>query len=70
MAEEKIEKGIISEEALEEIAGGINVSEETLTKVIVGANMIIGIFTLGFCLPLMIRRIDKDWGKVEFGEEH
>ena len=30
MAEEKIEKGVISEEALEEIAGGINISKETL----------------------------------------
>ena len=29
MAEEKIEKGAISEEALEGIAGGINVSKET-----------------------------------------
>ena len=41
MAEEKIEKGIISEEALEEIAGGINISKETLKKVAIGAGVTI-----------------------------
>lgn len=47
MAEEKIEKGIISEEALEEIAGGINISKETLKKVVIGAGVMIGTFALG-----------------------
>ena len=32
MAEEKIEKGVISEEALEEIAGGLNISKDTLQE--------------------------------------
>ena len=41
MAEEKIEKGIISEEALEEIAGGIGISKETLKKVAIGSGVII-----------------------------
>lgn len=41
MAEEKIEKGAISEEALEEIAGGINVSKETLKKAAIGAGVMI-----------------------------
>lgn len=41
MAEEKIEKGVISEEALEEIAGGINVSKETLKKIAIDAGVII-----------------------------
>lgn len=43
MAEEKIEKGIISEEALEEIAGGIGISKETLKKVAIGSGVIIGV---------------------------
>lgn len=47
MAEEKIEKGVISEEALEEIAGGLNISKDTLKKVAIGAGVIIGTFALG-----------------------
>lgn len=39
MAEEKIEKGVISEEALEEIAGGLNISKDTLKKVAIGAGV-------------------------------
>ena len=39
MAEEKIEKGVISEEALGEIAGGLNISKDTLKKVAIGAGV-------------------------------
>ena len=39
MAEEKIEKGVISEEALEEIAGGLNISKDTLKKVAIGSGV-------------------------------
>ena len=39
MAEEKIEKGVISEEALEEIAGGLSISKDTLKKVAIGAGV-------------------------------
>ena len=49
MAEEKIEKGVISEEALEEIAGGINVSKETLKKVAIGAGVtVLGLGGIGY----------------------
>lgn len=47
IAEEKIEKGVISEEALEEIAGGLNISKDTLKKVAIDAGVIIGTFALG-----------------------
>lgn len=44
MAEEKIEKGVISEEALEEIAGGLKISgyeisKDTLKKVAIGSGV-------------------------------
>jgi len=41
MAEEKIEKGVISEEALEEIAGGVGISKEKLQKVALGVGILI-----------------------------
>ena len=41
MAEEKIEKGIISEEALEELAGGIGISKERLTQLALGTGLTI-----------------------------
>ena len=50
MAEEKIGKGAISEEALEEIAGGIGVSKEKLKKVAIGSG--ITIFALNSILGL------------------
>lgn len=49
MAEEKIEKGAISEEALEEIAGGLNISKDTLKKVAIGAGVtVIGLAGIGY----------------------
>ena len=39
MSEERIEKGISTEEALEEIAGGLNISKDTLKKAAIGAGV-------------------------------
>lgn len=53
MAEEKIEKGVISEEALEEIAGGLKVfgydiPNDKIKKAVVGAGVAIGSVGIGF----------------------
>lgn len=61
MAEEKIEKGVISEEALEEIAGGLNISKDTLKKVAIGAGVtVLGLAGLGA----------SGYGLYKLGQKH
>ena len=41
MEEKEIEKSVISEEALDDIAGGINVDKSTLKKILISAGVAI-----------------------------
>lgn len=66
MAEEKIEKGVISEEALEEIAGGLKISgyeisKDTLKKVAIGA----GVTVLG-----LAGLSASGYGLYKLGQKH
>lgn len=71
MAEEKIEKGAISEEALEEIAGGLNISKDTLKKVAIGAGVTIGAGIGGTILTQKLRDPRKKEKQTDpFGDEY
>ncbi len=48
---EEMKNGVISEEALEQVAGGLNVSSSTLKKILISAGVVVtvaaGVTTLG-----------------------